>query len=1081
MDNSQLTAGRRNLALLPAPRTSRDLARRAASVLLAAILGVCAGSLQADTNVPATFVLPSSAGDASKLGFVWRVHQVASIQPNDNDRTEAELAGLLGDNIADPNAQGIAIAPSTPPSPSTAPISFDISTVINLSVFGGQFNGNFGPDDQMPGLPNAIGGYENAAAEILTWLDLPAGAVTLGVNSDDGFRMTIGASNPSDKFAVRVGEFNGGRPAADSIFTFNVAQAGIYAARCTWEQACCDANIEIFSVQADGSRVLVNDRPNGGIKAYRAVTTPLRAYARKVTPAPGAVGVRPDAPIVVELVDGATAISSTSVKLSVDGTLVTTVRSKSGNVTTTTYNHSLLYASGSQHSVAFTYTEGTSVRTVNWTFTVGNYVGPNGNLYEVVLVPTAHITWPQAKVAAENRTFAGVKGHLATITTAEEDVYLEQLRQVSPPGGGVGQLWVGGYQIPNSEEPGGGWTWINNEGPIPGANGGAVYANWYPGQPDNFWTDLGGSENYLAIGIFNQFGWNDDGFYGDGRLDGTLDGYVVEYERVVVPIDIKPGTSPNPVYLDAPGKLPVAILSTATFNANTVDPATVKFGRKGTEASVLSYTLEDVNKDGRKDLVCQFNIQDTGLRCGDTAAVLMGNTTSGFPIKGSDSIQILRCPPYALSPVLALQDVHQRTDIYLKINTILAGRTAPTVAQNLYLKSFDIFGKLRWTKTLQNVPLTPSPSNTSTANLQYSDMEHGQNVKTQMEVKDSTSGVTQVLRQEGRVLFRPDLAVDTVTAPSQANIRQIVNIFASVKELKGDLGATATVSLMDGNNVIDVVNGFSISALGNVGVAFSTIFQTVGTHQMKLVIGDVSPGDFDSSNNEKTFAIEVIQPSLEPVFYCASYSHSGADYNSIIETPYWISTYRSRYTNEYTSETLYIPAALSSLGRVTLKIAADGVEKNSLEVLNFQLYNYYNDGCNSYSSGAQYLDDGVVVFADSYQYCSGYQQTYVSFVKYGYSTVYFSSFYDKVWGTTVTDSFSYAYPSLLNAGTSVGTRFIVEANARAFGGDGTTPLYSPPPYESTWDYFDYYYPDYHYTGFYRETDVYGYNCDVTTP
>jgi hypothetical protein len=310
-----------------------------------------------------------------------------------------------------------------------------------------------------------------------------------------------------------------------------------------------------------------------------------------------------------------------------------------------------------------------------------------------------------------------------------------------------------------------------------------------------------------------------------------------------------------------------------------------------------------------------------------------------------------------------------------------------------------------------------------------------------------------------------------------------VNISASIRELRGDLGATAKAYLMDGNTVIDVVNGLSIAPLGSASVVFSAVFQVVGTHQLKVVLGDVTPGDFDPSNNEKAFAIEVIQPPLEPVFSCLSYSYDGNDYKSVVETPYWISTYHQQYTNEYTSQTLYIPVALQStmLGRVTLRIAADGVEKNTLEALNIPFNNYYNDGCYSYFSASQYFGDSTVLYVDSYQDCYGYQQTYASFTRSVSSAVYFSSYYDKYWGTTSTDLTTYGSGTFLNALNSLETRFVVEGDAGAFGGDLAIPSLSTFPYGYEWDYFDSFNPDYHYSGFYHDLSTSGNNCGVTTP
>jgi hypothetical protein len=39
----------------------------------------------------------------------------------------------------------------------------------------------------------------------------------------------------------------------------------------------------------------------------------------------------------------------------------------------------------------------------------------------------------------------------------------------------------------------------------------------------------------------------------------------------------------------------------------------------------------------------RFNIPEMGLRCGDTAAALIGQTLSGQAIYGADTLQTVRC------------------------------------------------------------------------------------------------------------------------------------------------------------------------------------------------------------------------------------------------------------------------------------------------------------------------------------------------------------------------------------------------------------------------------------------------------
>ena len=131
----------------------------------------------------------------------------------------------------------------------------------------------------------------------------------------------------------------------------------------------------------------------------------------------------------------------------------------------------------------------------------------------------------------------------------------------------------------------------------------------------------------------------------------ALDAFVTKLElpaaAVTVLVDIKPGSDTNPINLRSKGVIPVAILSTASFDATTVDPASVCFGdaedasqRDCTEAHGKGH-LEDVNGDGRLDLLLHFETQQTGIDPGDTQACLTGKTFTGVSVEGCDAITTL--------------------------------------------------------------------------------------------------------------------------------------------------------------------------------------------------------------------------------------------------------------------------------------------------------------------------------------------------------------------------------------------------------------------------------------------------------
>jgi hypothetical protein len=373
-------------------------------------------------------LLPASArvpADTSKPGFVWNVHHNNALQSTDNDRPELQLTGKLidpatgspYDNTADATFQGSAIAAAEPADPTWKPLHFEIDTVINLSQTAGENNGAFTPDGAMPGIAGDLNGI---AAEIITYLDLPAGLTTMGVNSDDGFRTWGG--DPADAFKrIQLGEFNGGRGAADTIFYFVAQEAGVYCFRTVWEEGGGGANIEWFTLKADGTKVLVNDTANGGVPAYRATTAARKPYVSSVSPGPAPRQLNAVSPkLVVELVDGdIEKVDDASIALKLDGKALATTKERTGNVVTLTYVAEGLQIPSEAHTgeLTFTGTAGTS-RNDQWTFrNLKNLVLPTPTIldtfdsYPEDSQPTDWVAW--------NFTARNVEGRNITSQTSE--------------------------------------------------------------------------------------------------------------------------------------------------------------------------------------------------------------------------------------------------------------------------------------------------------------------------------------------------------------------------------------------------------------------------------------------------------------------------------------------------------------------------------------------------------------------------------------------------------------------------------------------------------------------------------------
>jgi hypothetical protein len=152
---------------------------------------------------------------------------------------------------------------------------------------------------------------------------------------------------------------------------------------------------------------------------------------------------------------------------------------------------------------------------------------------------------------------------------------------------------------------------------------------------------------YIGIAISNCIAsivWADNST-NLADLDYFTDQVHVPNCTITVTIDIEPGQFPNFVNISRDrNRIEVAILTTPTFDATTVDPNTVRFGKTGTEAAAVKDAFfEDADGNGTLDLVVRFHAGDSGLQCGDTSALLTGTTVTGQAIQGSDTIVTTHC------------------------------------------------------------------------------------------------------------------------------------------------------------------------------------------------------------------------------------------------------------------------------------------------------------------------------------------------------------------------------------------------------------------------------------------------------
>jgi hypothetical protein len=132
---------------------------------------------------------------------------------------------------------------------------------------------------------------------------------------------------------------------------------------------------------------------------------------------------------------------------------------------------------------------------------------------------------------------------------------------------------------------------------------------------------------------------------------------------IEVPVDIKPGSCPNPINTKSKGVLPVAILGTEDFDVTMIDPSTVTLWFDDVGVSPLRWEYEDVgtpyggelcgchdvNGDGYTDMTLKFSTPevmalDLTQHTGEMVELTVGGNLleehGGTAIEGADCVRV---------------------------------------------------------------------------------------------------------------------------------------------------------------------------------------------------------------------------------------------------------------------------------------------------------------------------------------------------------------------------------------------------------------------------------------------------------
>lgn len=128
----------------------------------------------------------------------------------------------------------------------------------------------------------------------------------------------------------------------------------------------------------------------------------------------------------------------------------------------------------------------------------------------------------------------------------------------------------------------------------------------------------------------------------------TLSGQVAAHFPADLEVDVKPGTEDNPVNPNSHGVIPVAVLQTSEFNPTSED-VRYRFGAPDVVAEGSGARpahgghIEDVDGDGRDDLVLHFPTDETGFDGDESEGRLEWERTEAgsHGLSGTDIVTIV--------------------------------------------------------------------------------------------------------------------------------------------------------------------------------------------------------------------------------------------------------------------------------------------------------------------------------------------------------------------------------------------------------------------------------------------------------
>lgn len=190
----------------------------------------------------------------------------------------------------------------------------------------------------------------------------------------------------------------------------------------------------------------------------------------------------------------------------------------------------------------------------------------------------------------------------------------------------------------------------------------------------------------------------------------------------------------------------------------------------------------------------------------------------------------------------AMLDVNKLAVLEATTGTFDDGSVAPGTIEKLVVSIPRPDGKRRGERIFKGRPQDGFFS------APLGNLIHGQALTVEATISGLSKGKDRISLDD-QVQYRPDLTVSHLDLPRSASFGLPTSIAATIREMKGDLGAKADCTLSADGQIVDRVTGIWVDAGGVVTCHFSHTFASTGQHAVRVDVGNVMPGDYDLRNN----------------------------------------------------------------------------------------------------------------------------------------------------------------------------------------------------------------------------------------